>query len=102
MTEMAHVQTSEAHIVRRIHLLMPALLQGIAWPLGRFLVHFFTRLSITGKENLRSAITLSSESGIGVIFAINHGANITAIGNPLHTTMRGIVIKTAASSLHPK
>lgn len=61
-----------APIIRRIHFLTPAILQGIAWPLGRLALDFFCRLSIEGRENIDQALKLSREQGTGVIFAVNH------------------------------
>lgn len=75
MDNQAYTQT-QAPKVRRLHFVTPALLQGAAWPLGRFAVDFFGRLKITGRENLEAAISKSRESGNGVIFALNHTSEL--------------------------
>lgn len=59
-------------VVRRFHFLMPAILQGLAWPFGRFALDFFTHLTIEGRDNLKEVTRLSKEQGTGVIFAVNH------------------------------
>jgi len=71
MTE-KKIHNTDAHKVRRIHLIMPAILQGIAWPFGRLALNFFTNLQIEGKENLKEAILESKKRKRGVIFAVNH------------------------------
>ncbi|MBF05546.1 hypothetical protein CL644_02460 [bacterium] len=58
--------------IRKIQLLTPAILQGIAWPFGRFAVHFFTHLKIEGKENIKKAAQYGRENNVGAIFAVNH------------------------------
>jgi len=58
--------------VRWFHILMPSFLQGVAWPLGRFLVHYFTHLEITGKEHIQEAIREKKRRGTGVVLIINH------------------------------
>jgi len=71
MTEKKTYDT-DAHKVRRMHLLLPAILQGLAWPFGRLALNFFTNLQIEGKENLKEAILESKKRKRGVIFAVNH------------------------------
>jgi 1-acyl-sn-glycerol-3-phosphate acyltransferase len=71
-----HTEYEKATTVRRVHFVTPAVLQGIAWPLGRFAVDFFVRLRINGTENLKEAIRRSKETGTGVIFAVNHTSEL--------------------------
>ena len=51
---------------------MPAFLQGFAWPLGRFLVYFFTHLKVEGSDNLKEAYKGKKMRGTGIVFIINH------------------------------
>ncbi|QSH39594.1 1-acyl-sn-glycerol-3-phosphate acyltransferase [Candidatus Kaiserbacteria bacterium] len=58
--------------IRKIQLLTPSLLQGFAWPFGRFAVHFFTHLTIEGKENIKKASHYRKQNDVGTIFVVNH------------------------------
>ncbi|MAZ67677.1 hypothetical protein CL652_02835 [bacterium] len=62
--------------VRQLHFWAPFILQGVAWPFGRFALDFFTRLKISGRENLTTAIRNSKERGVGVVFALNHTSEL--------------------------
>lgn len=63
------VRTSHVH---PFQLFTPALLQGVAWPFGRFALDFFTHLKIRGRENIERAAAAAKQDNVGVLFAINH------------------------------
>jgi 1-acyl-sn-glycerol-3-phosphate acyltransferase len=60
------------------HAVFPFALQTLAWPFGRFLLHFFGRLEVRGKENLvQMANEISDDRG--VIFACSHTSNMDPV-----------------------
>lgn len=67
-----HSEEQISYPIKKIQLISPIILQGLAWPLGRFAVNFFTRLEIKGWKNLKIAETSRRSNKVGTIFVVNH------------------------------
>ena len=65
-------ENNDAYRIRTLQLISPAILQGFAWPLGRWAVDFFAHLRILGKENLALAKKRRTKESVGTLFVINH------------------------------